>query len=128
MTDPAELLDQLDAARENAAVGSLRVGEHYGIHLYAGENPVGTTLRASDAALIVAAVNALPALIAAVRAAADLADENRGRAKAARSLASSAPDAHARSYFNSIADIAEQTEARLHTALAAALPEGDAPA
>lgn len=77
MTGPRQVLDQLDAARENAALGSLRVGEHYGIHLYAGENPVGTTLRAADAALIVAAVNHLPALASALRAVADLADEHR---------------------------------------------------
>ena len=60
-------VDALDKLREAAALGSLRVGEHYGIHLYAGENPVGTTLRAADAALIVAAVNALPDLLAEVR-------------------------------------------------------------
>lgn len=73
-------LDQLEGRLRNAAMGSLRVGEHYGIHLYAGENPVGTTLRASDAAAIVAAVNAAPALIAELR---DL----RDREAAVRALA-----------------------------------------
>ncbi len=81
MTGPRQVLDQLDAARANAALGSLRVGEHYGIHLYAGENPVGTTLRAADTALIVAAVNHLPALTSALRAVADLADQWEAEAK-----------------------------------------------
>ena len=36
-----------------------RVGEHYGIHVYAGDRPVATFHRADDAARAVAAVNAL---------------------------------------------------------------------
>lgn len=45
------------------------------IHRAEALGHVGTTEHAEDAALIVAAVNALPDLIAAVRAVADLADE-----------------------------------------------------
>ena len=73
-TGPAAVLDRLDALRLPAWRGDLRVGQHYGIHLYAGEEPIGTTLRPADAALIVAAVNTAPALVAALRAALDLAD------------------------------------------------------
>lgn len=67
----ARWLDELQLLRENAALGSLRVGSHYGIHLYAGEEPVGTTLKPADAACIVAEHNAVPDLIAAVRAVAE---------------------------------------------------------
>ncbi len=75
MSDVREVLDQLDALRLPAWRGDLRVGQHYNIHLYADNEPVGTTLRPADAALIVAAVNALPGLVAALRAVLDLADD-----------------------------------------------------
>ena len=77
MTAPAlaGLLDRLIEAREAAHLGTLRVGQHYGIHLYAGQTPVGTTLRAADAACLVAEHNALPALTSALRAVLDYADQ-----------------------------------------------------
>lgn len=82
MTDDIRgLLDYLDEAHGAAANGALRVGRHYGIHIYAGEMPIGTTLRAADATLIVAAVNALPELIAALRAVLEIAAEYETWAK-----------------------------------------------
>lgn len=38
--------------------GPWRVGEHYGLHVYAGDTPVATFHRAEDAARAVAAINA----------------------------------------------------------------------
>ena len=68
-------LDELDAAREKATAGPWQVdGEHLivdGRRFYLIAKGVDN----ADAALIVAAVNALPRLTAAVRAALDLADE-----------------------------------------------------
>lgn len=78
MSDLRQTLDQLDAAHLPAWRGELRVGEHYGIHLYGGhdgQEPIGTALRPRDADRIVADCNAVPRLTAALRAVLDLADE-----------------------------------------------------
>ena len=72
----------------------------------------------ADAALIVAAVNALPALTAAVRAAADLADELDGHVMP-RSFHPAGT--HSDGASSAYADAA----VRLRAALSAALPEGE---
>jgi hypothetical protein len=70
------LLDELDAARDKATYGWNRLGGTHDrtVINYVGEH-VCDTAREVDAALIVAAVNALPKLTAALRAALDLAEQ-----------------------------------------------------
>lgn len=48
-------------ANKAAPGGEWRVGRRVPIHVYEGERPLGTFLRAEDAARAVAAVNATPA-------------------------------------------------------------------
>lgn len=100
MTGPRQRLDELDAAREAATPGpwfawDRGVGWHLAVEDPTGVNhlpgrphlvPEGSRTdlaRAEDAALIVAAVNALPVLTSALRAVADLADELDEAAKRA---------------------------------------------
>lgn len=87
MTGPRQRLDELDAAREAATAGSWRqhggdptyviadVNSEGDYHDVADTNAYRKPNADEDAALIVAAVNALPALTLALRAVADLADE-----------------------------------------------------
>jgi len=70
----AEMLDQLDALRAAGTPGSWGIDEGTLRHIDAeDQDGLAETLDAADAALIVAAVNALPQLTAAIRAVLDLA-------------------------------------------------------
>jgi hypothetical protein len=87
--DLLALLDQLDAAREKATPGEWREGAAHP-YVYA-ESPgcpvVADCYGPANLALIVAAVNALPILTAALRAVAELAEELQRESDADRDSA-----------------------------------------
>lgn len=81
MTGPAELLDQLDQAHAAATPGPWRRNSQPGVIFGDGRDkpmPIAAGYTRPDAALIVAAVNHLPQLTAAIRAVLDFADELDG--------------------------------------------------
>jgi len=81
--DPRQLLDQLDALRAAATPGPWehvtddhgRKGVEHSVWSDSGECYVAEVLPGPDAALIVAAVNSLPQLVAALRGVMKVADE-----------------------------------------------------
>ena len=82
MTGPRQRLDELDAAREKATPGPWRKGALQYVYAEGPGSPVvADEVGSADAALIVAAVNAVPALTSALRAVADLADEWEAEAR-----------------------------------------------
>ena len=76
MSDLRKLLDDLDAARERSTTDvPWRQDSGYGEDILTADgDQFGATGEPADAALIVAAVNALPKLTAALRAVLDLAE------------------------------------------------------
>jgi hypothetical protein len=124
--EPLAWLDALADTHTAAHLGTLRVGQHYDIHLYAGQDPVGTTLRGRDAAAIVAAHNALPELLRLVReryaleaAVLALAEEHEKWARINRRLAledTGGPDVH-----DGMRMAQEASATRIRSTVAAAL-------
>lgn len=104
MTAVRRWLDQLDEVRQAATRGWNRLGGRHDRTVIndAGEH-VCDTAREADAALIVAAVNALPTLIAEVRALTDRTNQQATLIRAALDLADG---------FDLAADLLDQRAAR----------------
>lgn len=115
MSDPRRLLDDLDAAREKATPGPWRTG---GSGIVAGLEYVASGVRTDpDAALIVAAVNNLPRLTAAIRAVLDLAEQYGG-------VYDESSDGSDDGWVSGVRQVAADISAAITAALNPAPPDG----
>jgi hypothetical protein len=124
--DVRALLDRLEQAHAAATPGpwcedeegfhDLEAIDEHGFGEVIGRIDAG-----EDVTLIVAAVNALPSLVSALRAVADLADDDVTVGELARGYAANAKIIGETQYWETLAEVREQSADRLRSALAAAL-------